>query len=282
MKPYRNFSAQEGEKSKNPLRGPGTIMGDLDRICCMFDPCATHVSDSGEILKDLNGNEIKGGIIWENVQDGGLLISNTYGLSDALNNKSEKAETDQHIQNEQIHTTAEEKNKLSNIENGAQVNTVNSVLGKTGDVTFNKADLGLSNVDNTSDLAKTVNAAISLTPGALINGVRFDGTSNITIEDSTKLSLSQGSQPGGFPPLDSNAKIPIKFLKGAVIKSNGDWYFTAMGDLSSLATTDKTSLVNATNEIYSLIGDIDCALDSIIAIQIELIGGGDYDYDYRR
>lgn len=38
--------------------------------------------------------------------------------------------------------------KLSGIEEGAQVNTVTSVAGKTGDVTLTKSDVGLDNVQN--------------------------------------------------------------------------------------------------------------------------------------
>jgi len=44
-----------------------------------------------------------------------------------------------------------DRNKLDGIATGAQVNTVTSVASKTGVVTLTKADVGLSNVDNTSD-----------------------------------------------------------------------------------------------------------------------------------
>jgi len=55
--------------------------------------------------------------------------------------------------------TATEKTKLAGIASGAQVNTVSSVAGKTGAVTLAKADVGLSNVDNTADTAKPVSTA---------------------------------------------------------------------------------------------------------------------------
>ena len=58
------------------------------------------------------------------------------------------------------YTTAE-KSKLAGIAAGAQVNTVISVAGKTGAVTLEKADVGLSNVDNTADAAKPVSTATS-------------------------------------------------------------------------------------------------------------------------
>ncbi len=55
--------------------------------------------------------------------------------------------------------TAAERSKLAGIEAGAQVNSVASVAGKTGAVTLVKGDVGLGNVDNTSDLAKPISTA---------------------------------------------------------------------------------------------------------------------------
>lgn len=57
--------------------------------------------------------------------------------------------------------TNDEKTKLSGIEAGAQVNTVTSVAGKTGAVALNKGDVGLGNVDNTSDANKPISTAQS-------------------------------------------------------------------------------------------------------------------------
>jgi hypothetical protein len=55
--------------------------------------------------------------------------------------------------------TASDFDKLVNIESGAQVNTVNSVAGKVGDVLLNKSDVGLDRVDNTNDLEKPISNA---------------------------------------------------------------------------------------------------------------------------
>ena len=73
---------------------------------------------------------------------------------------------------------------------------VDSVAGKTGVVTLVKGDVGLGNVDNTSDAAKSIggNAATAtrLATARTINGVNFDGTVNITVADSTKMPLAGG------------------------------------------------------------------------------------------
>ena len=65
---------------------------------------------------------------------------------------------------------------------------VDSVAGKTGVVTLNKADVGLANVDNTADANKNVLSATKLTTARTItlSGVTatpqsFDGSANISI-----------------------------------------------------------------------------------------------------
>lgn len=55
--------------------------------------------------------------------------------------------------------TSAEKTKLSGIATGAQVNTVTSVAGRTGDIVLAKADVRLGNVDNTADSEKPVSTA---------------------------------------------------------------------------------------------------------------------------
>lgn len=55
--------------------------------------------------------------------------------------------------------TDELKSKLDSIEPGAQVNTVNSVAGKQGNIILNKEDVGLENVDNTKDIDKPLSTA---------------------------------------------------------------------------------------------------------------------------
>lgn len=63
------------------------------------------------------------------------------------------------IVNEYNHLTNAELAKLTGIETGAEVNVVDSVAGKTGVITLDKNDVGLSNVDNTSDLSKPISTA---------------------------------------------------------------------------------------------------------------------------
>jgi hypothetical protein len=85
--------------------------------------------------------------------------------------------------------TSTDKTKLDGIAAGAQVNTVTSVAGKTGAVTLVKGDVGLGDVDNTADSAKSVLEATRLNPGRTIalsgaatgTATSFNGSVNITI-----------------------------------------------------------------------------------------------------
>ena len=58
---------------------------------------------------------------------------------------------------------------------------VASVAGKVGVVTLTKSDVGLSNVDNTADSAKSVATATKLATARTIGGVSFDGSTNISL-----------------------------------------------------------------------------------------------------
>lgn len=81
-----------------------------------------------------------------------------------------------------------EKSKLAGIEAGAQVNTVTSVAGKTGAVTLAKGDVGLGNVDNTSDAEKPISTAVS----AALSG-KVD-TSDARLTNSREWTASTVSQ----------------------------------------------------------------------------------------
>lgn len=83
--------------------------------------------------------------------------------------------------------TSTEKTKLSGIETGAQVNTVSSVAGKIGAVTLVKGDVGLGNVDNTSDANKPVSTAQQTALDGKVNG-----TTRITVGTTAPSSPAAG------------------------------------------------------------------------------------------
>lgn len=107
--------------------------------------------------------------------------------------------------------TLTEKNKLANIESGAEVNTVNTVNSRTGNVTglaeqsdltahttntsnphsVTKAQVGLGNADNTSDLSKPVSTATQTALNAKANATdTVNLTGNQTIAGVKTFSSS--------------------------------------------------------------------------------------------
>lgn len=71
-----------------------------------------------------------------------------------------------------------------------------------------KSQVGLGNVENTADAEKEVLSATKLKTPRNINGVGFNGTEDITIEDNTKIPLSQKGKAEGVAELDGEGIIP--------------------------------------------------------------------------
>lgn len=125
------------------------------------NPHQVTAAQSGAVptTRTVNGHALSSDITL-NAGDVGLnKVNNTSDLEKpistatqgALNGKVDKVDGKALSTND--YTTAE-KNKLTGIETGAQVNKVTSVAGKEGAVTLEKGDVGLGEVDNTSDYDK--------------------------------------------------------------------------------------------------------------------------------
>lgn len=121
-----------------------------------------------------------------------------------------------------------EKSKLSGIETGAQKNTVLSVAGKTGAVTLGKSDVGLGNVDNTSDLGKPISTATQTALNNKVDKVSGKGlsTNDYTTTEKNKLAgIETGAQV--------NKVTSVAGKTGAVIIEDKDIGYT--GEISSKA-----------------------------------------------
>ena len=139
-----------------------------------------------------------------------ILQKQTEGLITALSSKADQAttytktEVDTHIADlvdsapETLDTLNELATALGNDPNFAttiatQIGTKASQTDLTAHTNskvnpheVTKTQVGLGNVDNTADSDKSVASAAKLTTAKTINGVLFDGTKNITVEDATK------------------------------------------------------------------------------------------------
>ena len=92
------------------------------------------------------------------------------------------------------------KSKLVTIEEGAEVNTVTSVATRTGNVVLTKSDVGLANVDNTSDVNKPISTAQATSIATKVDKVIGKGlsTEDYTTAEKTKVANV---------PLDTNAQF---------------------------------------------------------------------------
>lgn len=94
-----------------------------------------------------------------------------------------------------------EKNKLAGIQDGAQVNAVTSVAGRTGAVTLAKGDVGLGNVDNTPDTAKPVSTAQQTAldgKAPLVNPVFTSGVTSVLSQNAFSAQAPSGNPQTGF------------------------------------------------------------------------------------
>ena len=80
-----------------------------------------------------------------------------------------------------------------------------------------KASVGLANVDNTSDAAKSVLSATKLTTARTINGVSFDGSANISINAAAISNTPAGSISATTVQAALNELDSEKVAKTAVI-----------------------------------------------------------------
>jgi hypothetical protein len=102
-----------------------------------------------------------------------------------------------------------DKTKLDGIEAGAQVNTVTSVATKTGAVTLDKNDVGLGNVDNTSDVNKPISSATQTALDAKENTITAGTTGQYFRGDKTFQTLDKSAVGLGNVDNTSDLNKPI-------------------------------------------------------------------------
>jgi hypothetical protein len=125
---------------------------------------------------------------------------------------------------------------------------VDSVAGKTGVVTLVKGDVGLGNVDNTSDSIKSVASATKLQTARTIGGVSFDGTANINLPG---VNTAGNQNTTGNAATATTLQTARTLTIGATGKNfNGSanlaWSLAEMGAQAALVTsTTATGITNA-------------------------------------
>ena len=126
---------------------------------------------------------------------------------------------------------------------------VNSVAGKTGIVTLAKADVGLSNVDNTSDLNKPISTATQTALNAKEDSITAGTTAQYWRGDKTFQTLDKAAV--GLSNVDntSDANKPISTATQTALNDKANLSHThALSDLTqSSATNGQVPSWNGTN-----------------------------------
>ena len=158
--------------------------------------------------------------------------------------------------------TADEHTKLDGIEIGAQVNTVTGVKGnaennyRTGEINISPANIGLGNVDNTSDANKPISAATQTALDGKQNVLTFDNSPTENSDNPVKsggvysalagkISTSAKGANGGVAELDANGKVPSSQLPSYVddvLSYNSASAFPATGEDGKIYIAKDTNL----------------------------------------
>lgn len=99
-----------------------------------------------------------------------------------------------------------------------------------------KTQVGLDNVDNTADSAKSVLSATKLTTARTINGVAFDGSANIIVSDSTAVKLTGNQTIAGTKTFSSNIVGNVTGNAGTATTLATARNITLSGDASGTAS----------------------------------------------
>lgn len=124
---------------------------------------------------------------------------------------------------------------------------VQSVNGKTGNVTLTKADVGLSKVNNTADADKpvattSVNGLMSKTDKAALNGATYQATANALVKRTStgtasfsQLALTDAPTSSGHATTKDYVDAQVSSVAGGSVLSDTDW--------NAMRTTTSTGVV---------------------------------------
>lgn len=213
---YDGATGPQGEKGDKGDTGKGVASFELvsgDHSAGTIDTYRMTFTDGTSVdVEVYNGEDGSGAVHSVNGRAGDVVLSKTdVGLGNvdntsdlnkpvstavqtALNNKVDKVTGKGLSTND--YTTAE-KAKLAGIETGAQVNTITGVKGnsessyRVGNVNITKANIGLGNVDNTSDANKPISTVTQTALNAKVNKTDIATTSDLGLvkPDGTSITI---------------------------------------------------------------------------------------------
>lgn len=157
-----------------------------------------------------------------------------------------------------------------------------------------KADVGLGSVDNTADASKAVLSATKLATARTINGVSFDGTSNITLPNertwapeavlaSGTLATGYNDLPGGFSvepgPNATGVLLDAIWIRlgtiGATVATTSAIFDVYAGTATTQGSliTSITLAVGDNNQIATLGTAYALAANAVVRVNCSTAGG---------
>ena len=118
------------------------------------------------------------------------------------------------------------------------------VSDKTNPHQVTKQQVGLGNVDNTADIDKPVSNAVN---SAIITATT-DMATKTYVNQKDNLKADKATTLNGYGITDAYTKDEIN--TSISLKADTSYVNSKSGDLTTLTTTDKSSLVKAVNEVY--------------------------------
>jgi hypothetical protein len=139
--------------------------------------------------------------------------------------------------------TTAEKTKLEGIEDGAQVNTITGVKGdaeatyRTGNVNITKTNIGLGNVDNTSDLDKPISTATQ----TALDGKQATLTFDSTPTAGSTNPVTSGGIATEISAINNNLSSKVSSVNSVLPDSNGNVEISASDIPANGMGTKETS-----------------------------------------
>lgn len=164
---------------------------------------------------------------------------------------------DNHTGNTDIHFTATERTKLSGIQSGAQVNTITGVKGnsestyRTGNVNITKANIGLGNVDNTSDANKPISTAQQLAFDAVNDAIDThteDDDIHVTTANKTNWNAAYTHSTSAHARTDAT-KVADSSTNGNILINGTETTVYSHPNSGATAGTYKSVTVNAQGHV---------------------------------
>lgn len=121
---------------------------------------------------------------------------------------------------------------------------VQSVAGKTGTVTLVKGDVGLGNVDNTSDLSKPISTATQSALDAKLDDTQLDTDGTLTANSDTKIASQKATKT--YVDTNKGDKLPNQSGNGGkYLKTDGSsasWDTLSAGDVVGPASSTDNAI----------------------------------------